>query len=101
LRPGGQCTSTHAAGAHEIAEVEAAALAVEKALERLRREPDIAARRRLAEVVGPTVGRLDAVFAATTAGMDEAEKLVVQPFIDRTVARTISQFTTLCGWEPS
>jgi len=88
VRAVGQGTGTYAAEVDEIGELEAAALAVEKALERLRREPDLATRRKLAEVVGPAVGRLDAAFAATRAHMDEPERLVVLSSIERLAARS-------------
>ena len=40
--------------------------------------------------VGPMIGRLDAAFSASTASMPEAERTIVQAYIDRTIGGAIA-----------
>jgi DNA-binding Lrp family transcriptional regulator len=79
-------------------EIEDAAERVDDLLERLRAEGDVNKRRRIAEVDGSAIGRLDAAMALSNALAPEHARDMARTFTKLLIGRTISEFFELCRW---
>ena len=75
-------------------ELKQIAAELEDGFERLRKEPDIERRRKLAEKVGPLVGKLDRALTRSNALMipDEDERAFIRLATDRILGQAIGEF---------
>jgi hypothetical protein len=77
----------------DAGEIESISRELESGLARLRAEPDLTARRTIAEAVGPAIGRLD---RALQGSIPHSDRPVLQAGVDNIVRGYMSEFLSLC-----
>jgi hypothetical protein len=86
------------------AEIEQSVECVDQMLARIRGEPDIAERRRLAEEYGPAIGRFGYAMRLSISMAPEHARRLLEAHTNMVVGRAISELFDLCEWridEPS
>jgi hypothetical protein len=80
------------------AETEQSAECVDQMLSRIRGEPDIAERRRLAKEYGPAIGRFGYAMRLSVGMASEHERQLLETYANMVIGRAISQLFNLCEW---
>jgi hypothetical protein len=79
-------------------DIEKIATAFDAGMARMRKEPDIAKRRELAQEVGPLVGQLDRAFKRSHELLPEGERQFATYGTDHMIGDAIAEFLSVCNW---